>query len=93
LDFEETERLHRAAAARFASHPYLALRYEDLTADFEGTAERLLAFLELPPQALTAAVGKLERRPLSAAIANYDSLRRDFADGPWAGFFEDEGLV
>ena len=89
LDFEETERLHARAAEIFQRHDYMALRYEDLVNDFAAVSERLLAFLDLPPRTLTAAVGKLDQRPLNEAIANYSALRRDFAGTRWAAFFED----
>lgn len=88
LDFEEILRLRARARSLFEDHPLLQVRYEDLCEDFEHQAHRLLDFLELSPAPLEPAVKKMERRPLSQAIANYDALRTHFADTPWAGFFD-----
>jgi LPS sulfotransferase NodH len=88
-DFVETERLHETAARRFASHPRLALRYEDLCRDFDRIAADAQAFLGVPAVPLAPAVAKLDRRPLAQAIANYADLKHHFAATRWASFFDE----
>jgi hypothetical protein len=89
LDFEETERLHAAVSYRFRRHDVCAISYESLCANFASTCRTVQQFLQVPAVPLTAAVSKLERRPLSQSIVNYGELKRHFAGGRWAHFFDE----
>lgn len=89
LDFEEIEGLHRRVAHRFGDGAYLALRYEDLCSDPNRVGRALLSFLKVAASSLCPAVEKLEYRPLSASIENYEELRRAFSGTRWQRFFED----
>jgi hypothetical protein len=88
LDFEEVEQLHFAVRERFEGERYFGLSYEDLASDPDAIGRQLLAFLRLDPFKLNAAVSKLEQRPLTESISNYDDLSAAFSETPWARFFE-----
>lgn len=88
-DAAEVERWRRRADDALGSRPRLVVAYEDLCADFEGQAERILDFLGLPRAPLRPAVSKLEERPLREAVSNYDGLRARFAGTPLVVHFDE----
>lgn len=87
--FERNERWEADYDHRFAAHPVLQVVYEDLVADYDAEMARIQAFLDVPPAATQPRTHRQSRGPLSAAIEDYDALKRHFADTRWAGFFED----
>ena len=88
IDFEEVERWQSRACELLGQHPILQISYEQLCQDFALTCDRVLQFLELEPRPLTAAVKKLENRPLVDSIVNYAELVAHFAHTERACFFE-----
>lgn len=89
LDFEEVDQLHQRINSLFSSGLYFPLVYEDLVAEPERWGAELLGFLGVAPRELKAAVRKLENRPLSTSIENFDTLKQDFIGTPWQDYFEE----
>lgn len=90
LDFEEVEKLHLAVEERFSAGNYFPLSYEQLCHDPKTFGLSLLRFLDLEPAPLEPAVTKLETRPLSQRISNFEELKRGFKNTTWARYFDAE---
>ncbi len=88
-DFERTRLWETEFERFFAGHPILPVAYEDLALDYRQAVSRIEAFLRVEACALVPQTFKQSREPLAAAISNYADLKRQFADTPWAGFFEE----
>lgn len=89
VDFEEVEQLHEQVERRFAGNRYYSLSYESLCKHPETSCAQLLQFLSVQNIPLSAAVKKLEDRPLAASISNFEQLKTQFKGSRWAAFFED----
>jgi len=76
-------------ALRFRSHDVIDLYYEDLVSDRDRQMQAIQTFLELRHEPVSSALVRQRRRPLSQDIANYDDLKRAFADTQWAEFFRE----
>jgi LPS sulfotransferase NodH len=87
--FQELETWRDSARSQFAHHPFLEVRYEDLTADFAGTLDRVWAFLETPPHPAKQRLIKQAHLPLRQQIENFEELRSSFAGSRWERFFAD----
>ena len=90
LDFEEVDQLHQRVETLFGNGNYFPLVYEDLIAKPDKWGAEMLRFLGVEERELKAAVKKLENRPLSTSIENFEALKQDFIDTPWQGFFEED---
>lgn len=90
LDFEEVEQLHERVRQRYSGDRYFSLSYEDLCARPVALSNQLLDFLDVEKVSLSAAVKKLENRPLVDSIANYEQLKQRFAGSRWQRFFEEQ---
>ncbi len=66
----------------------LAVRYEDLAADFSGHMARIQEHLGMEPLPLPPTTRKQRSQPLALAVANYAELRAAFAATPYAAYFE-----
>lgn len=88
-DFEEVEQLHDRVEDEFSMHEYHSVSYESLVKNFTEVCEEIQVFLGVAPTALSAAVFKLEDRPLVECIENYAELRQEFEGTRWAPHFND----
>jgi LPS sulfotransferase NodH len=88
-DFEQTRAWEQEADAYFAGREMLEVVYEDLVAQPAAQAGRVQDFLGLTGRPLAPQTHQQSRQPLSAAIANYESLKRQFAGSPWQAFFDE----
>lgn len=88
-DFEEILELRERARCRFAHHATHEVRYETMCSQYVSTCAGILSFLQLPERPIKPAMRKIERRPLSAAIANYAELKASFEETAWAEFFDE----
>ena len=84
--------LEQECASVFARHDVHDIWYEDLVVDQGPTIGAMQDFLGLPRQCLKATIVRQRTTPLHLAVANYDELRNQLADTPWAVFFEDDDL-
>jgi LPS sulfotransferase NodH len=73
----------------FADHPQLDVDYEDLAADTQGEAARILEFLGVAPRAVTAVTRKQNRQPMAKAITNYAALKAECAGTNLAAYFDE----
>ncbi len=87
-DFDEATRRHGLVDDWFQNHRVLNVTYEGLVARPAHESSRICEFLGLPPRQLTTDSLKLTPHP-SEVVANYDDIRRHFADGPYAELFSD----
>jgi LPS sulfotransferase NodH len=87
--FEQLEAAIAAGRARFAAHPYLELRYEDLVADFQGELARVWRFLDVAPHASKQRLVKQALLPPSQQLSNFDELRASFCGTRWEPFFRE----
>jgi LPS sulfotransferase NodH len=76
-------------ALLFKSHQIIDLYYEDLVAKQDREMRRIQNLLELRREPVSSKLVRQRRRPLSHDIANYDDLKRAFANTQWAGFFRE----
>lgn len=88
-DFEQTRRWEEENDDFFAAHDLLEVIYEDLAADYAAAMQRVQHFLGVSPEAPAPETYKQSRASLSQAIANYDTLKAEFAGTPWLSFFTD----
>ena len=79
----------QASRERFASHPFIEVRYEDLVRDQGAEMARIQRFLGLSPRPGRTSLKRQQGRPLSEAIDNYNELEEACAGTPWARFFDD----
>jgi LPS sulfotransferase NodH len=72
----------------FRRHALLQLSYEDLVSDMDHETSRVQEFLGVPSRPLHTQMRKQIRRPMVDVIENYAELAREFADTPWAVYFD-----
>jgi LPS sulfotransferase NodH len=90
--FTRTRQQEMEYAALFAGHPVIDVYYEDLAAVFENEMARLQAFLGVGGASHEVIRPPTHKRPsqrLSDQVANYQELKTQFQDSPWAEFFEE----
>jgi hypothetical protein len=89
--FADCERESGDVREDLAGTDHIAVTYDELTRDTAQTMQRVFEFLGVPPTIARFTDGwgaeKLDGRPMSAAIANYQSLQKDFVATRWAKFF------
>lgn len=88
--FKATAEFHDRIRQSFASSNILDLEYEGLLREPRLCLERVWEFLGVPVQPVCGRV-KLQRqevRPLDQTVENFDQLRREFKEGPYAKYFE-----
>lgn len=73
----------------FREHQKMDLFYEDLAADWESEALRVLGFLGASPRRLLPNTYKQASLPLSEAILNYGELKNHFEGTEWEVFFDE----
>jgi LPS sulfotransferase NodH len=88
-DFEAARRLQREAEERFSSHSVLSITYEDLVERRESTLRRVQDHIGVPIHSLATQTRKQQKRPLREVVENYDALRSELSNTPWATFFDD----
>lgn len=88
--FKTTAEFHDRIRHSFASTNILELEYERLLRKPHLCLERIWEFLGLPvrPVSGRARLQRQEVRPLDQTVENFDELRRQFEQGPYAGYFE-----
>jgi LPS sulfotransferase NodH len=84
--------LEQECASVFLRHDVHDIWYEDLVVDQGRTIGAMQDFLGLPRQSLKTTITRQRTTPLRVAVANYNELRDQLADTPWAVFFEDDDL-
>jgi hypothetical protein len=84
--------LEEECVAFFARHDVHDIWYEDLVESQAQTMGDIQDFLGLARRSIMAKIARQRTTPLRLAIANYDVLREELADTPWADFFEDDAL-
>ena len=82
--------LEEECIAFFAGHDVHDIWYEDLVANQARAMGDVQDYLGLARQVVTAKIARQRTTPLRLAIENYDGLRSELANTPWAGFFEDD---
>jgi len=87
--FEKTQQWEREGGELFKDPPLISIDYEDLVANPEATFRQVTDFLGLVPMKPKTALKKQTTRSMRDSLPNYDSLKADFADSPWASYFED----
>lgn len=89
-DFKATAEFHDRIRQSFASSNIVELEYERLVREPRLCLERVWEFLGLPVRPVSGRL-KLQRqevRPLDQTVENFDQLRREFKEGPYAKYFE-----
>lgn len=87
LGLEFNQQLVERFRATFRTTPTLELSYERMTADFDGTLERVQRFLGLPTERLVGLSKKTGERDPRRTLANWPALVDAFADTRWRGQF------
>lgn len=87
--FRRTRRWEAEGDRRFATHPLLSVRYEDLARDPGGTVAQVLDFLGVQRVPLATDLRKQNPERLSDLVSNYAELKAAFAGSQWAAFFEE----
>ena len=82
-DFEAAWRQADEAKSFFEGHPAVELTYEQLVADPLRSLARVQELLGTPPANLSTKTRKLQRRPLSEVVSNWDEVRRALAGTRW----------
>lgn len=86
-EFRIQETLVSAFGERFARHPTLHLKYEQLLDDFEEQVLAVQEFLGVAPLPLKPTTKQSESVPYRRIIANYDELAQHFAGTRWGWLF------
>ncbi|ARO32555.1 sulfotransferase nodulation protein NodH 2 (plasmid) [Rhizobium sp. NXC14] len=88
--FNAAEDFHIRVEQSFASASLLEIEYERLLSEPAACLETIWDFLGAPSlqHSGRAILQRQEWRPLDETVENFDALRRHFADGPYARFFE-----
>ncbi|AJD43759.1 sulfotransferase nodulation protein NodH (plasmid) [Rhizobium gallicum bv. gallicum R602sp] len=88
--FKAADDFHARVEHAFASASLLEIEYERLLREPAACLETIWDFLGVPSHQLSgrAILERQESRPLNETVENFDALRRHFADGPYARFFE-----
>lgn len=87
--FESLERRVQSAEKFFENHPVMEVEYSEFEHEPDQVLVRLCDFLGVPYQKPFSPLKKLNKKPLSEALDNYEELKRAFANTKWAHFFED----
>jgi LPS sulfotransferase NodH len=85
--------LEEECAEYFARNDVHDVWYEDLVSDQARTVAGIQDFLGLPRHFMKPTIERQRTTPLRVAIANYDDLRTQLMDTPWAVFFDDDDLA
>jgi LPS sulfotransferase NodH len=88
--FAWVRELEREAAEFFRAHHVHNVYYEDLAADRRSQMRAVHGFLDIEDEAAEPTLVRQRNRPLSQSIANFDELRREFAETRWADFFHNQ---
>ncbi|WFU51794.1 sulfotransferase [Sinorhizobium terangae] len=94
--FKVADDFHTRIAHSYASSSLLEIEYETLLLEPAACLETALRFLGVQALQLSgrATLQRLEKRPLEETVENFEELRRHFAGGPYARFFElDDAIV
>ncbi|TCN26983.1 sulfotransferase domain-containing protein [Sinorhizobium americanum] len=94
--FRAADEFHARVADSFASSRLLEIEYERLLREPTACLETAWRFLGVPALQLSGSgtLQRLEQRPLDDTVENFEELRRHFAGGPYARFFElDDALM
>ncbi|WP_027155853.1 sulfotransferase [Mesorhizobium sp. WSM2561] len=88
--FKAADEFHNRVARSFASADLHVVKYEDLLGEPSACMAKIWDFLGVAAFELTgtANLKRQEARPLDQTIENFEELRRHFAGGSYAGFFE-----
>jgi len=86
-DFRIQETTVSAFDERFAKHPRLDLKYEQLVADWDAELRRVQAFLEVDELPLKPDTEPNRGLPYRKIIENYDELAEHFAGTRWGWLF------
>lgn len=88
-DFEHVRLEEEKWEALLGDHVTLDLYYEDVIADFPGTAAQLCRFFELEQVELTSPSQPTGEQSLARAVANFEELRTSLAETPWSPYIDD----
>ncbi|WP_026621876.1 LPS sulfotransferase NodH (plasmid) [Ensifer sp. WSM1721] len=93
--FKTTEDFHTRVTRSFASSNMLEIEYEGLLGGPDKCLSTIWDFLGVPSRQLSgdAMLQRQEQRSLDQTVENFQELRRHFADGPYAGFFDVGGIL
>ncbi|MGX5832090.1 sulfotransferase [Mesorhizobium sp. 43Arga] len=89
--FKSADEFHDRVARSFGSTNLHVVEYESLLSEPFTCLAPIWDFLEVPPLVGLpgeAILKRQEARPLNQTIENFEELRRHFAGGPYARFFE-----
>ena len=86
-EFRIQETLVSAFDERFAHHPLLELKYEQLIDDWDAQMRRIQEFLGVETMPLRARTKKNERVPPRDLVENYDELVTHFTGTRWGWLF------
>ncbi|PBB14221.1 nodulation protein NodH [Mesorhizobium loti] len=88
--FKTADEFHNLVARSFASTDLHVVEYESLLGEPSACLATIWGFLGIPAVRLSGAtiLKRQEARPLDQTIENFGDLRRHFAGGPYARFFE-----
>lgn len=89
-DFENTRHWETEADAFFVDQAKIELFYEDLSQDWAQQIKRVQTFLGVPLADVRPQTHKQRSQPLRESIANFDTLKEQFANTDWAAFFEED---
>ena len=88
-EFEFTNRREKKFHAFFSKHLMLEITYEDLVDNSEETLAKVQDFLGVERLELKTKLVKIQHRPMSEVLENYDEMKAYFADTDYAVFFDD----
>lgn len=88
--FRAADDFHSRVARSYSSTSLLEIEYERLLREPAACLETACRFLGVPAlqPSGSGALQRLEQRPLNETVENFEDLRRHFAGGPYARFFE-----
>ncbi|MGX9575404.1 sulfotransferase [Mesorhizobium sp. f-mel] len=88
--FEAADEFHNRVAHSFASTDLHVVEYESLLGKPSACLAKIWDFLGVPAFGLSGnpILKRQEARPLDQTIENFEELRRHFAGGPYARFFD-----
>lgn len=88
-DFERQTKKIAEFDERFSDHPLITVTYEELCNNYQPTMSRVQEFLGLDHVELQPGTNQRLTPKISEKVTNYEELKRDFADTPWAHFFDE----
>ncbi|MGG7519555.1 sulfotransferase [Allorhizobium undicola] len=88
--FKAADDFHDRVGQSYASTSLLKVEYEKLLREPAECLEAVGRFLGVPALQLSghSNLQRMENRPLSETVENFEELRRHFAGGPYERFFE-----